>query len=51
VTSGSPEAPTTEFDSGNKAKGQTFSHTFASSGTVTYFCKNHNGMSGEVTVT
>jgi plastocyanin len=51
VTSGTPEAPTTGFDSGNKAKGQTFSHAFASPGTFAYFCKNHNGMRGEVTVT
>jgi plastocyanin len=51
VTSGTPEAPATEFDSGNKAKGQTFSHVFASRGTFAYFCKNHNGMRGEVAVT
>jgi plastocyanin len=51
VTSGTPEAQTTEFDSGNKAKGRTFSHAFASTGTFAYFCKNHNGMRGEVTVT
>ena len=51
VTSGTPEAPTTEFDSGNKTKGQTFSRAFAGPGTFTYFCKNHNGMRGEVTVT
>jgi len=51
VTSGTPDAPRTEFDSGNKAKGQIFSHTFASPGTFAYFCRNHNGMRGEVTVT
>ena len=51
VTSGTADAPGTEFDSGNKAKGQTFSHTFASPGTFAYFCKNHTGMRGEVTVT
>ncbi len=50
VTSGTPEAPTTEFDSGNKTKGQTFSHTFASPGTFSYFCNNHKSMRGEVTV-
>ena len=51
VTSGTPEAPSGEFDSGDKTKGQTFSHAFAAAGTFTYFCKNHNGMRGEVTVT
>src|SRR5687767_8382684 len=49
VTSGTPVAPTTEFDSGNKTMGQTFSHAFANPGTFAYFCKNHNGMRGEVT--
>lgn len=51
MTSGAPEAPTTEFDSGNKAMGETFSHTFATGGTFTYFCKNHTAMRGEVAVT
>ncbi|MEX2554600.1 MAG: plastocyanin/azurin family copper-binding protein [Actinomycetota bacterium] len=51
VTSGTPEAPSGEFDSGNKTKGQTFSHTFATAGTFTYFCNNHKSMRGEVTVT
>jgi plastocyanin len=51
ITSGTPEAPTAEFDSGNVTKGQTFSHPFASPGTFAYFCKNHNGMRGEVAVT
>ncbi|MGH2726331.1 MAG: cupredoxin domain-containing protein [Actinomycetota bacterium] len=51
VTSGAPDAPSGEFDSGNKSKGQTFSHTFTGSGTFTYFCDNHKSMRGEVTVT
>ncbi|MGH2727849.1 MAG: cupredoxin domain-containing protein, partial [Actinomycetota bacterium] len=51
VTSGTPEAPTGVFDSGQKAKLQTFSHTFSEAGTFTYFCDNHKSMRGEVTVT
>ncbi len=51
VTSGTPDAPSGVFDSGNRAKGQTFSHSFAESGTFTYFCDNHKSMRGEVNVT
>lgn len=51
VTSGSPGAVTMVFDSGDKTRGQAFTHTFGASGTFDYFCKNHNGMTGSVTVT
>ena len=51
VTAGTPDAPTGAFDSGDRTKDQTFRHTFSDPGTFTYFCKNHNGMRGEVKVT
>jgi plastocyanin len=51
ATSGTPDMPEGIFDSGDRTKGQTFSHTFAEAGTFAYFCDNHNGMRGEVDVT
>ena len=51
VTAGTPGAPTGSFDSGNEARGATFSHAFMEPGTFPYFCKNHDGMRGEVDVT
>lgn len=51
VTAGTPEAPTGAFDSGDRTKDQTFVHAFSTAGTFRYFCKNHNGMRGEVMVT
>ena len=50
VTAGTPEAPSATFDSGDRIKDQTFDHTFEEAGTFTYFCKNHNGMRGEIDV-
>ena len=50
VTSGTPETPTGVFDSLDKVKDQTFAHTFSEVGTFAYFCKNHNGMRGEIDV-
>jgi plastocyanin len=38
------------FDSGQLAAGASFSHTFASAGTVAYFCAIHPDMVGSVVV-
>ena len=38
------------FESGNLNKGQTFSWAFSETGTFSYRCSNHPGMSGEVIV-
>jgi len=51
VTAGMPGTPSGAFDSGNKVKDETFTHTFSTAGSFPYFCNNHNGMRGEVTVT
>ena len=51
ITSGAPESPTGVFDSGNFAKGGTFSFTFDQPGTSAYFCRNHNTMRGQIHVT
>lgn len=51
VTAGVPGAPSGAFDSGNKVKDELFAHTFPAAGTFPYFCNNHNGMRGSVTVT
>lgn len=51
VTSGSPGQTTGDFDSGDKTIGQGFTHMFGTAGTFAYFCKNHNSMTGKVTVT
>jgi len=53
VTSGTPSAPTTLFDSGTISPGQKFSFTFNKAGTFLYFCRFHGnlGMVGSVTVT
>ena len=51
VTAGVPGTPSGAFDSGNKVKDETFTHTFPAGGTFPYFCNNHNGMRGSVTVT
>jgi plastocyanin len=41
----------TSFDSGPRTAGQTFSYTFASTGTWNYWCSFHPSMTGTVTVT
>jgi plastocyanin len=51
VTSGIPGQTTGVFDSADKTLGQAFTHTFPDAGTFSYFCKNHNSMTGRVTVT
>jgi plastocyanin len=38
------------FDSGDLAQGATYTHKFATSGTVSYHCKIHAGMTASVTV-
>jgi plastocyanin len=40
-----------EFDSGNLAKGNSFSHKFTKAGTYSYFCKPHPFMTGKIVVT
>lgn len=39
-----------EFDSGNLATDQTFSHTFDTAGTFTYHCNVHPNMTGSIVV-
>ena len=51
VTAGMPGTPSGAFDSGNKVKDELFTHTFPAAGSFPYFCNNHNGMRGSVTVT
>ncbi|MCI0413480.1 cupredoxin domain-containing protein, partial [bacterium] len=51
VTSGSPDAPSGLFDSGNMSSGQTFQFTFNSPGTIPYYCRIHGAsMTGTITV-
>ena len=53
VYSGSPEDPENSgkiFQSQFMAKGATFSHTFATPGTIDYYCTLHPFMIGQVVV-
>jgi plastocyanin len=50
VTSGTPDAPTTLFDSGNISSNGTFSHTFNTTGSFVYHCKIHTYMRGKIIV-
>jgi plastocyanin len=50
VTSGTPEGPTKEFDSGLINVGDSFTHTFDKKGLLEYFCMPHPWMTGKVTV-
>jgi plastocyanin len=50
VTSGTPEGPTKEFDSGFINVGDSFTHTFDKKGLFDYFCMPHPWMTGKVTV-
>ena len=50
VTSGTPDARTGLFDSGEFDTGETFVYTFADVGTYAFFCDRHEFMRGEVTV-
>ncbi len=38
------------FSSGDLSKGDTFTHTFETAGTVTYHCELHTNMKAEVIV-
>jgi plastocyanin len=51
VTSGTPEKPTKDFDSGYFVKDGKYSQTFNKAGTYEYFCKRHNSMKAKVVVT
>jgi plastocyanin len=52
VTEGNPSgySPPNGFDSGLLAPGSVFTHTFATAGTVQYYCTLHPTMLGEVIV-
>ena len=51
VTSGTPNAPSGVFDSGNLNPGQGFQFTFNTPGTFQYYCRIHGAaMTGTVTV-
>ena len=50
VDSGTRDAPTTDFTSGDLEQGGTFEHTFDTPGTYPYFCAIHPGMEGVITV-
>jgi plastocyanin len=52
VTEGNPSgySPPNGFDSGILAPGGVFTHTFATAGTVQYYCTLHPTMLGEVIV-
>jgi plastocyanin len=52
VTEGNPSGntPVNGFDSGILAPGKTFTHTFATPGTIQYSCTLHPTMLGEVIV-
>ncbi|MFZ0222893.1 MAG: plastocyanin/azurin family copper-binding protein [Candidatus Nitrosopolaris sp.] len=52
VTEGNPSGntPPNGFDSGFLAPGNAFTHTFATAGTVQYYCTLHPFMLGEVIV-
>lgn len=51
VTSGSPGAPSSLFDSPTLNQGQTFQFTFNTAGTIAYYCRIHGAsMTGTITV-
>jgi plastocyanin len=50
VTSGTPDAPLGNFDSGGFGKGQSFSAGFQTPGEYAYFCARHKSMRGMVMV-
>ena len=50
VTSGTPEMPVGNFDSGGFGRGQSFSAVFHTPGDYTYFCARHKSMRGMVRV-
>jgi plastocyanin len=51
VNSGTPTSPSDAWPpSGDRTKGQIFTHTFEQAGNFLYYCANHNGMRGEIDV-
>jgi len=50
VDPGTSSAPTSLWNSGELAQGQSFSYTFTTAGVYTYFCDQHVGMTGVVIV-
>lgn len=50
VTSGTPDAPDADFDSGGLGKGLSFTATFDRPGEYAYFCAKHKSMRGVVKV-
>lgn len=50
VTSGTPENPGKDFDSGFFVEGETFSFTFTKQGEYSYFCRRHESMQAVVKV-
>jgi plastocyanin len=50
VNSGTPDSPTSLFNSGNIAANGTFSYTFNTKGTYPYYCSIHTFMTGTVVV-
>ncbi len=50
VTSGNDGEGDDLFNSGNLSEGQSFSYTFNRTGNYSYFCENHSGMTGVITV-
>lgn len=51
VTSGTPENPTSQFDTGFFEKDESASITFNEPGTYQFFCMRHNHMQGSIIVT
>lgn len=51
ITAGTPDAPTQAFDSGEVAKGSSFTMTFEQPGEYAYFCNRHKSMRGVVKAT
>jgi plastocyanin len=50
VTSGTPETPVDNFDSGGFGRGQSFSAVLHTPGDYAYFCAKHKSMRGMVRV-
>ncbi len=50
VTSGTPNAPAGDFDSGFFTRGGSYAFTFTKPGTYSYFCRRHPSMTASVVV-
>lgn len=51
VSSGTPEKPSKDFESGYFVKDGKYSQTFSKAGVYEYYCKRHNSMKAKVVVT